>query len=297
MVICTLRSPTAVARVALLCLLVAGAEATAENTRSTFRDCPRCPLMATVPAGSFDMGSNVATTGNGDEIPQHRVTFERPFALAVHEVTRGEFARFVAATRYDAGADCNVLVDEEWRVTSGLNWSNPGFEQADDEPVVCVNWEAARAYARWLAGETGRPYRLPSEAEWEYVARRGGLADAPTHEAANYGSEKCCEGLQQGRDRWLQTAPVGSFAPDQFGLHDVLGNVWEWLEDCYHENYEGAPVDGGARTTNCSGPDRRIVRGGGYGDAAWLLRPGYRLRGPLEARYATLGFRVALTLD
>ncbi|MCE3286387.1 MAG: hypothetical protein K0R70_2643 [Steroidobacteraceae bacterium] len=160
-----------------------------------------------------------------------------------------------------------------------------------------MNWLAARAYVDWLAKTTGHPYRLPSEAEWEYVARRGGLAESPSHDAANYGAQTCCAGLRQGRDRWLHTAPAGSFPADALGLHDVLGNVWEWLEDCYHESYAGAPANGGARVSDCSAPSRRVVRGGGYGDAAWLLRPGYRLRGPLDQRYATLGFRVARSLD
>jgi formylglycine-generating enzyme required for sulfatase activity len=292
------RQFAALVRLAIVATCVAWSmPVSAEATAKTFRDCPECPLMATVPSNNFDMGSAVATEGNGDEVPRHRVTFAKPFAVGIHEVTRGEFARFVTATGYDAGNDCNVLVDEEWRVTPGLKWSNPGFEQTDDEPVVCVNWPAARAYAGWLAKRTHRPYRLLSEAEWEYVARLGGVADAPSHDTVNYGAETCCQGLRQGKDRWLHTAPVGSFAPDRFGLHDVLGNVWEWLEDCYHESYAGTPTDGSPRTTNCSGADRRVVRGGGYGDAAWLLRPGYRLRGPLAARYATLGFRVALTLE
>jgi formylglycine-generating enzyme required for sulfatase activity len=253
--------------------------------------------MVVVPAGEFEMGSSVATEGNGDEVPRHRVRFARPFALGVHEVTRGEFARFVAATNFDAGADCNVLVEGDWKVVAGLGWSNPGFEQGANEPVVCVDWVAARAYADWLARTTAQPYRLPTEAEWEYVARRGGLAEPPGHDAANYGAEACCRGLRQGRDQWLHTAPVGSFPADALGLHDVLGNVWEWLEDCYHENYDGAAADGTARTDGCSAPTRRVVRGGGYGDAAWLLRPAYRLRGPFDARYATLGFRVARSLD
>lgn len=283
--------------VALLPLLVATAAAADRPPGAVFRDCPQCPAMVVVPRGHFEMGSDDAAAGNGDETPRHRVTFSRPFALGRHEVTRAEFSRFVAATGIDTGDDCNVLVDGDWATTPGRRWDDPGFPQGGDEPVVCVDWLVARAYARWLSRETGQRYRLPSEAEWEYVARRGGLAESITHEVANYGSEACCAGAEQGSDRWLHTAPVGSFRADASGLHDVLGNVWEWLEDCYHGSYDGAPADGGARISGCADPTRRVVRGGGYGDGAWLLRAGYRLRGPLDGRYATLGFRVARSLD
>jgi formylglycine-generating enzyme required for sulfatase activity len=268
-----------------------------EVTSSAFRDCPQCPLMVTVPAGSFEMGSTDAKEGNGDEVPRYRVTFRRPFAIGANEVTRGEFARFVAATGFVAAGGCNTLVDGDWKSIPERDWASPGFPQADDEPVVCVNWPAARAYAEWLTQTTSRPYRLLSEAEWEYLARHG-QGDRPmTHDTANYGAETCCRGRVEGKDRWEKTAPVGSFAPDDFGAHDLLGNVWEWLDDCYHENYVGAPDDGTARIAQCSSPDRRVVRGGGYGDARELLRPGYRLRAPLDNSYATLGFRVARGLD
>ena len=278
-------------------LLSAASVTAGPSTPSTFRDCPQCPPMVTVPADSYEMGSKVATEGNGDEVPQHRVTFARPFAVSAHEITRGEFARFVAATGFDAGGGCNSLVDGDWKSVPERSWTAPGFAQRDDEPVVCVNWPAARAYAEWLGRTTKQPYRLLSEAEWEYLARQATRDRKMTHDTANYGSATCCEGLAQGADRWVKTAPVGSFPPDRLGVHDVLGNVWEWLEDCYHENYEGAPGDGSARTTQCSGPDRRIVRGGGYGDDQSLLRPGYRLRAPLDSSYVTLGFRVARALD
>lgn len=280
----------------------------------TFTDCEACPLMAVIPAGEYEMGTagadgaaanakasarktydETVAEGNGDEAPLHRVAFARPFAVGVNEVTRGQFALFAAETGFRPGGGCQVLRNEEWQVADEVTWKSPGFPQTESDPVVCVSWREAAQYAAWLARKSGKPYRLLSEAEWEYLARRGGPGRTPSHDLANYGAEKCCARKVEGRDRWEFTAPVGSFPPDAFGLHDVLGNVWEWLEDCYHDSYFGAPADGRARTDSCAG--KRIVRGGGYGDGSLLLRPAYRLRGPEDGRYATLGLRVARDLE
>ena len=140
-------------------------------------------------------------------------------------------------------------------------------------------------YISWLNERSGQKYRLLSESEWEFLAVAGSANRALSASTANYASE----------DSWRYTAPAGSFGADALGLHDVLGNVWEWLEDCYSGSYDGAPDDGSARTNDCVG--KRSLRGGSYGDAADLLRPRYRLRGPEDGRYATLGFRIARNLD
>ena len=265
---------------------------------TTFQDCPACPRMVVVPAGTFDMGSTGDGEDTADERPRHAVRISSAVALGEFEVTRGQFAAFVAATGHDAGDSCNLLVDGEWRLTPGRSWHNPGFAQADDHPVVCVSWDDAQAYVAWLSKESGLRYRLPSEAEWEYASRAGSNGDFSwdgglTHERANYGRDSCCGGLASGRDRWQFTSPAGSFPANAFGLHDDRGNAWEWLEDCYHESYDGAPADGSARRTGCSLADRRGVRGGSWGDGPPLLRSAYRLRGPVAGRYFTLGFRVA----
>lgn len=266
---------------------------------STFQDCEGCPKMAVVPAGEFEMGSLVhKTKGNDDEGPVHRVKFAKPFAVGVNEVTRAEFARFAAESGFQTVHECQVVREERWQSIKDLDWQNPGFPQEASHPVVCLSWRDASQYAAWLARVTGKPYRLLSESEWEYLAKKGSGGHPLDHEVANYGGgdpERCCAGKAQGRDSWEFTAPVGSFPADAFGLHDVLGNVWEWLGDCYFASYEGAPTDGRARTAPCIG--KRSVRGGSYGDGAELLRSDYRLRGPEEARYATLGFRVARDLD
>lgn len=257
--------------------------------------------MQVVPAGAFDMGylpdsANPET----DAQPVRRVTIEKAFAVGVHEVTRRQFSAFVTDTDYDFADECNIYDTDWWYVEQGINWQHPGFEQGDDEPVVCVSWLDAQQYLAWLRDETGQPYRLPSEAEWEYIATNAGsngqLKDI-SHDTANLGAEVCCGPRKEGNDIWDRTAPVGSFRADDLGLYDVRGNVWEWVEDCYHESYDGAPTNGSARTAGCSSPDNRVVRGGSYGDAVFYLRAGYRLRAPAENGYFTLGFRVALSLD
>ena len=154
-------------------VLMAGA-AGAQPAGTTFRDCPGCPEMVVVPSGRFQMGSPSSDKGRlDDEGPVHEVTIARPFAVGVNEVTRGEFARFAEATGRSTGNNCWSYESGEWKARSGRHWRDPGFSQTDEHPVVCVRWNDAQAYVRWLSGETGEAYRLPSEAEWEYVARAG----------------------------------------------------------------------------------------------------------------------------
>ena len=256
----------------------------------TFRDCPTCPEMVVVPSGSFMMGSPRSDRNKFDgERPQHLVTISKPFAVGKYEVTRGQFAAFVDATGYDAGS-CLYWEDNNWR--EGNNWRNPDFTQSDTHPVVCVSWNDAKAYINWLSRETGQNYRLLSEAEWEYVARAGtttvyhfGTRISPRQ--ANYGSDG--------------TVVVGSYPANAFGLHDVHGNVREWVEDCYTEDYNGAPSDGSARTSDCyydDGEDVRVLR-----SSAWYDGPRYRRSANrfsifyARYRYDGNGFRIARTLS
>ena len=150
-----------------------------------FRDCPTCPEMVVVPAGTFRMGSPSYEGGRYDaEGPVHHVTIEQPFAVGVYEVTVEEYGRFVRATGYKAGNSCRTRDKGEWEDRSGRNWREPGFKQTEQNPVVCVNWRDARVYAEWLSDETGQGYRLLSEAEWEYAARAG------TRTARYWGNDK-----------------------------------------------------------------------------------------------------------
>ena len=265
-----------------------------------FRDCPDCPEMVVVPAGDFTMGSSASEEGRYDnEGPQHRVTIGYRFAVGVYEVTRGEFARFVRATSRAMGNLC-YTEDAEWH--SGMNWRNPGFSQGDDHPVVCVSWNDAAAYVRWLSQETGKAYRLLSESEWEYVTRAGTMASrywgGSSRAQCRYANgPDASTGFDWGvhcNDGYARTAPVGSYGANGFGLHDVLGNVSEWVQDCWNDSYQGAPTDGRAwENGDCS---RRVRRGGSWYYHPWYLRSASRGWNGTEGRQDTLGFRVTRTL-
>ena len=276
---------------------------------TTFRDCPECPEMVVVPSGSFQMGSPESEEGRNDlEGPVHEVTIARPFAAGVHEVTRGEFARFVSATGRSMGNACFVYEGGQWEKRSGRHWKSPGFRQTDDHPVVCVNWEDAQAYVQWLSRKTGEEYRLLSEAEWEYVARAGtkttrywGESERGQCRYAN-GADEALKRRHANWERQIascddghaKTAPVGSYDANGYGLHDVLGNVWEWTEDCWNDSYAGAPRDGSAWTSgDCS---RRVLRGGSWNNFPGNLRSASRVRDPSGGRINLAGFRVARTL-
>lgn len=258
------------------------------------------PDMATVQADSFFMGETVDYGYGEIDGPRHEVSIERPFAFSVTEVTVGDFRSFVEDTGYVSEGICNIYTDNQsWHIAPDRNWEHPGFAQEDDHPVVCVSWDDTQAYTAWLSKKTGDIFRLPSEAEWEYVASTGGIEGEDghvSHDEANIGLVDCCGGVAEGRDQWMETAPVASFPADRFGIHDIRGNVWEWQADCHQETYDGAPLDGSARTT-CGTPGKHVIRGGSYGDAGDYLSPRYRLPGPESQGYFTVGFRVAQDVD
>ena len=230
-----------------------------------FRDTPFSPEMIVIPAGSFMMGSPEKEPERFEnEGPGHRVTIARRFAAGRDAVTRGEFAAFVEATGHTAEG-AYKWTGREWKFDPKASWRDPGFPQDDDHPVVCVDWDDAMAYVEWLARITGKPYRLLTEAEWEYAARAGttkpfwwGSAIAP--DRANYDGSYVYKGGGSKGEHREGTVPVGSFAANPWGLYNVHGNVWEWCEDVWHDSYEGAPADGSAWTTGDS--NRRVVRGG-----------------------------------
>ncbi len=263
-------------------------------------DLPEAPKLAVVPAGSFLMGSPVTESGRFPYEVQHRVTVKYPFAVGIYDVTRAEFAAFVAETNYDAtSGGCYAYENGDFTKRADRNWQSPGFEQTDSDPVVCVSRVDAKAYIAWLARKTGKDYRLPSESEWEYAARAGSTTARPwgetlTHDDANYGKDQCCGPLAQGRDHWLYTSPTGSFLPNGFGLFDVLGNVWQLTEDCYVEDYHSTPVDGSpARRPDCK---LFIARGSAWSGYQRYMRSALRNWGGPETRNSSLGFRVARSL-
>ena len=272
-----------------------------------FRDCAWCPEMVVIPAGGFTMGSPAGEKGHqDDEGPQHRVTFRRAFALGKHEVTRADFAAFARDAGHDAQG-CIFWDGTEVRPEMSKSWRDPNFNQSERDPVVCVSWNDAKAYVRWLGRKTGQAYRLPSEAEWEYAARAGTTAARHWGEdadlACGYGNvhdrtSKAENGFtykpHKCDDGYAKTAPAGSFRANGFGLHDVLGNVWEWVEDCWNDSYSGAPDSGRAWTTGeCA---QRVLRGGSWVSGRGFVRAANRIRFDTAIRYNVVGFRVAKTL-
>lgn len=295
----------------VLCLPMAGL-VRAETVPAPFRDCERCPQMVRIAAGEFLMGA-----GTDEEVrerlgeafrhrsqPQRRVRVAA-FSIGLNEVTRGEYRRFVEATGHPGGG-CFVWSGSEHRLDSHLSWHNPGYAQDDRHPATCVSWEDAVAYVDWLSRSTGRRYRLPSEAEWEYVARAG--TDAPRfwgvdgHAAcahANGADLRLRAALPNARD-WdaadcddghVHTAPVGSYRANGFGLYDMLGNAAEWTADCWNPDYRNAPADGRTRADgDCW---MRAVRGGAWDEGPAGLRAAYRVGSPVVIRVYSRGFRVA----
>lgn len=286
----------------------------------TFRDCPECPEMVPIPAGNFVMGSHAREVGrDGDEGPQHEVRVGT-FALSRYEVTLAEYKAFVRDTGFDTSG-CTIWAEDRWTSDQAASWRNPGFGQTERQPVVCVSWTDAQAYVVWLSGKTGHAYRLPSEAEWEYAARArtttarywgespdsgctySNVADRSLRE--RYPDWVVDQGEKARYPEWIAghacedgyvyTAPVSSFEPNAFGLHDMLGNVWEWVEDCWNASYVGAPEDGSAWTSgDCS---HRVARGGGWDDFRRFVRSANRARWHSQVRAGGLGFRVARTLE
>lgn len=273
---------------------------------SVLRDCPE---MVLVPAGEFTMGSPADEPGRySDEGPQHKVTIAEPFWVGKYEVTRGEFAAFVNASGYDVSGGCYVYTGGKWKQDSGKSWRDPGYEQSDRHPVTCVSWEDAQAYVRWLSRETGKDHRLLSEAEWEYAARaKGGTARfwgedadkacafANVHDDTSKRVNEFSWTKHDCDDGFAQTAPVGNFDANDFRLNDMLGNVGEWVEDCWNESYDGAPTDGSAWLEgDCS---LRVLRGGSWLGKPWFVRSARRdWYYPFDRNYF-FGFRVARAPD
>lgn len=286
-----------------LCAPGALAQTAAWVPGTTFRDCPVCPDMVVIPAGAFTMGSPAGEEGRYDaESPQHRVTIPRALAVGKFEVTRGQFAAFARDTGF-GGAGCHVWTGSEWKLDVFRDWRNPGYPQTDEHPVACMNWEWAKAYLAWLAERTGRAYRLLSEAEWEYAARAGTTSARHWGESADSGcpyaniadqTSKAVFGgwaLANCADGHVFTAPAGSFKPNAFGLYDMIGNVWEWTEDCWNPDYRGAPADGSAWLSgDCA---QRVLRGGSWYGNPRFARSADRLSNAATLRFSYDGFRVA----
>ncbi len=270
-----------------------------ETTPTVSADCPHCPSVVAVAAGTGVIGTGNASDGSRAgyfEYPEFRVAIGDGIALGAREVTVGEFRAFAQASGRDF-AGCRTP-QSDWRVDPSRSWQNPGFPQSDTHPVTCVSWQDAQAYVDWLSAETGTTYRLPSETEWEYVARTQ-LALPETVGAAEYGCTSnvadasaavVFPGLNAAdcNDQHVYTAPT-----DRVGLDviaDLRGNVFEWTQDCWNPSYDGAPTDGSARTQgDCAS---RVLRGGSWFSAPDQQRLTYRNRHPISERSNTFGFRI-----
>ena len=242
----------------------------------------------------------------GPGSPPHEVVIGNPLAVGMFEVAVEEFSRFVAETNYETGGEC-------WthQVSFSLDdhsWSSPDFAQAGRHPVVCVNWDEATAYVGWLSTKVGARYRLLSESEWEYAARAGtttarywgddesgqcrhanGSDRSIQHRVRHWRGVRCNDGA-------VRTVAVGSYTQNDFGLYDVLGNASEWVDDCWHENYDDAPADGAAWIDggDC---EQRMIRGGSWYDSPWTLRSASRRHDGGTSRANNRGFRVARELS
>ncbi|MEN8219063.1 MAG: bifunctional serine/threonine-protein kinase/formylglycine-generating enzyme family protein [Pseudomonadota bacterium] len=259
--------------------------------RDRLKDGSLGPEMVWIPAGRFRMG-DIQGGGESNEKPVHSVSVNG-FAMERYEVTVGEFRRFVNATGYKTTAEKKnscYSYSQGWKYVEGANWRSPGFSQADTEPVVCVSWHDATAYAKWLSEQTGQQYRLPTEAQWEYVARAG--TETKYWWGNEIGKNKAnCDNDSCG-DRFKYTAPVGSFAPNPFGIYDTVGNVWEWVQDIYSSDYYSSSI-----SSDPSGPStgsRRVFRSGGWFISASLCRAAIRRYDSPGARYGSIGFRLLL---
>ncbi|MBK6596781.1 MAG: formylglycine-generating enzyme family protein [Proteobacteria bacterium] len=278
---------------------------------SIVQECADCPALVIVPSGQFTMGADGGEAGR-PEGPRRAVTIPRAFAVGRFEVTHAQYAAFVEATQHDSGPGCAgwSAAKHNFEMLPDFNWRNPAAAvvTAADEPVVCVSWLDAKAYVAWLSELTGQRYRLATEAEWEYVARAASTTDFPWGDDEEQGCQyanvydassadptkkfpaaKCT-------DKHSTVAPVGQYPPNAFGLYDVIGNVWEWTQDCYQGPYAAEPVDGSAYEVQgqC---ELRAVRGGSWRSHMFRQRPAWRGRDPETRKSDIFGFRVVRDLN
>ncbi len=281
------------------------------KTGDVFQECADCPEMVVVipdPNG-FTLGTSADQAKWGrddDEKPLGPIRFARPYAVGRLEITRGQFL----ASGVHPTAGCQVWNGTDWQLDLGSTVEQPGFEQGDDHPVVCVSWDDVQRYVRWLNERPGvsgsGPYRLPSEAEWEYAARGGtktarywGNAPEQACENANV-ADKSSASIFAGRpfhdcsDGFVYTAPAGRFKANAFGLHDTIGNAAEWVQDCYAEEYGKAIRDGSAFEKQ--GCEKRVIRGGSWSYPPVDARAANRHRYEPGFRNDSVGFRIARSL-
>jgi formylglycine-generating enzyme required for sulfatase activity len=280
------------------------------QSRPTFKDCADCPEMVALPTGEFLMGSPANERGRESaEGKPRRVVIKKPIAIGKFEVTIDQFSAFVAETGQTAGDLCSPVIGQNdhngqfvWG-PPGASFRQPGFAVTGTHPAVCISWHDAQAYVAWLGRRTGKPYRLPTEAEWEYAARAG------TQTAYSFGDDMtplCAfarttdvRSRLPSRDGCRRDTagafPVGQLKPNPWGIFDVHGNAWEWVEDCWTPDSSEIPADGSAYSLP-SGCEDGVTRGGSWAIGPWRLRSATRTERPMASRENHVGFRVALSL-
>jgi sulfatase modifying factor 1 len=276
------------------------ASAAVPDPGTVIRDCPTCPTMVVLPRGRFKQGSIRAESGSASfETPMHWVAIGPSLSMSPNAVTVEDFQQFITDTGRDIRG-CDIY-DGDWKHRPDNSWKNPGFPQTGSHPVTCVSWNDAKAYAGWLSTKTGHTYRLPSASEWEYAARAGGEAVQPWSAngaacaAANVADASAAQRYPGWtvfacNDGYVYTAPVGSFKANSFGLNDMLGNVFQWTEDCWHADYNGAPIDGSARSDgDCS---EHELRGGSWFSTPAYVRANYRNHFAADYRTSSVGIRL-----
>lgn len=281
--------------------------------RELIQHCESCPEMLVMPSGKAMLGVEPyeANVKRGD-LPLREVEIKYAFAVAKTEITRAQYRGFMEETSYEMSDNgCNT-----WSHTRILgyvknhNWESPGYPQTEEHPVVCVSYLDAREFAKWLAQKTGMPYRLLSSTEFEYAARAGtrgpwywGSAAKDACEYANVADDTFRRNHTYApvfncNDEYEFTAPVAKFKPNEWGLHDMLGNAWEWTEDCLHEDKSKAPLDGSAWLEEDKGNcERRVPRGGSWVSGSDWVRAGAQAGDLAHYHSQLLGFRVALTIS
>jgi sulfatase modifying factor 1 len=276
------------------------ASAVVPDPGTVIRDCPTCPTMVVLPAGRFKQGSVRAENGSAFESPLHWVAIGPGLSMSSSAVTVEDFQQFITATGRDIRG-CDTY-DGDWKHRPDNSWKNPGFPQTGAHPVTCVSWNDAKAYVGWLSTKTGQRYRLPSASEWEYAARAGGEVVQPWGASgsaacamANVADASAAQrypgwAVFACNDGYVYTAPVGSFKANSFGLNDMLGNVFQWTEDCWNADYTRAPMDGSARSDgDCS---EHELRGGSWFSTPAYVRANYRNHFAADYRTSSVGIRL-----
>lgn len=284
----------------------------------SFRDCDTCPELVRIPAGSFMMGSTQQqTTAAGvpaerapNEQPAVPVSISKPFAIGRYEVTIAEFRVYAEATGFTATPGCFGLSGRAWAMDMSATWDTPGHSVDSSYPAACLTADEYAGYLAWLSATTGHTYRLPTEAEWEYMARlgtvepehilRAGDADAcKLMNAADINFTANFDGAWEAfdcDDGYRVTSPAGQFLPNKLGMYDVLGNVAELTADCFITGHTGRPADGSARRTEpaCTSA---VFKGGSWAGEPSFVRPAFRVLATRQVRGNGFGLRVVRELN